>query len=80
MKRLKPTKQIYENYTAEDFAVWEVLFNRQMNALATSASADYLQAVKSIGFTSNEIPLTSRACCRAGIYNCQPRTKAEYCY
>ncbi len=56
MKRLKPTKQIYENYTAEDFAVWEVLFNRQMNALATSASAAYLQAVKSIGFTSNEIP------------------------
>jgi phenylalanine-4-hydroxylase len=56
MNRVKPTEQIYTNYTAEDFMVWEILFSRQMASLAQYASRDYLNAVETIGFRKDQIP------------------------
>lgn len=56
MKRVKPTEQIYNNYSAEDFMVWEILFSRQMRSLSQHASQDYLDAVKTIGFRKDRIP------------------------
>jgi phenylalanine-4-hydroxylase len=52
----RPTVQVYEHYTAEDFAVWKILFNRQMQYLSGPASASYLNAVKDIGFNQDYIP------------------------
>lgn len=56
MNRIKPTEQVYSSYTPQDFTVWNVLFNRQMNILSEVASKDYLEAVKTIGFQEDEIP------------------------
>jgi phenylalanine-4-hydroxylase len=56
MERIKPAKQVYSNYTKEDFKVWKVLFNRQMENLRKHASADYLEALGTIGFNEAEIP------------------------
>lgn len=53
---MKPLVQIYENYTAEDFLVWETLVNRQMSVLKTSASVAFLQALEVIGFSPTKIP------------------------
>jgi len=53
---MKPLVQIYENYTAEDFMVWQTLVNRQMSMLNTSASVTYLQALEVIGFSPTKIP------------------------
>ena len=56
INRIKPTEQIYSNYTPEDFMVWNVLFSRQMHVLSASASKDFLDAVETIGFHEDEIP------------------------
>jgi phenylalanine-4-hydroxylase len=29
-KNMRPTRQIYSDYTAEDFHVWQTLYERQM--------------------------------------------------
>lgn len=39
-------KQLYDNYTPEDLAVWSILFNRQVENLKDKASNDYLLALK----------------------------------
>ncbi len=52
----RPTTQIYSNYTAQDFAVWQLLFNRQMELLKPIVSQEYLQAVDSVGFAADRIP------------------------
>jgi phenylalanine-4-hydroxylase len=56
MERIKPAHQVYSNYTPEDFMVWNILFNRQMTNLSATASKDYLDAVKMVGFCEDEIP------------------------
>lgn len=53
---MRPTEQIYTNYTKEDFLVWETLFTRQMDTLSTHASNDYLNAINQIQFNRNQIP------------------------
>lgn len=52
----RPTSQIYSNYTHQDFEVWKTLFNRQMDILSTTVSAEYLSAIDIIGFRENKIP------------------------
>lgn len=54
--RIKPTEQIYSHYTAADFAVWKVLYNRQMAHLGKYASRLYLEALHTIGFHADAIP------------------------
>ncbi|MCZ4409539.1 phenylalanine 4-monooxygenase [Cryomorphaceae bacterium 1068] len=48
--------QNYRKYTAEDFKVWETLFERQMEILPELASQSYLEAVDVVKFKSDKIP------------------------
>ena len=54
--RVRPTEQIYQNYTEEDFEVWKTLFNRQTALLQKTASEDYLNALNVVGFSADKIP------------------------
>ena len=49
-------RQVYENYTAEDQQVWQLLYERQMKQLKNMASEAYLEGIKAIGFVSGQIP------------------------
>lgn len=53
---MRPDVQIYENYTEEDFLVWQTLMNRQMSILKDTVSKSFLQAIDVIGFKPSEIP------------------------
>lgn len=54
--RIRPTEQIYSNYTKEDFEVWKQLYNRQSELLRKHASKDFLNALDVIGFSADRIP------------------------
>lgn len=54
--RIKPKKQIYSNYTAEDFKVWKILFTRQMEYLKGRVSEEFLAALETVKFNADEIP------------------------
>jgi len=49
-------KQIYENYTSEDFEVWKILFDRQNENLPDAASSAFLEGLEEIKFTNDRIP------------------------
>lgn len=49
-------KQIYENYTEEDFEVWKILFDRQIKQFPTHASSAYLEGLKIANFETGIIP------------------------
>ncbi len=49
-------RQEYDKYTTEDFAVWQTLFDRQMEILPKMAASEYLDAVGAVGFSGKEIP------------------------
>lgn len=49
-------KQEYNMYNAEDFEVWETLFERQMKIIPEVASYEYLEGISNIGFTKDKIP------------------------
>ena len=53
---MRPTKQIYKNYTENDFLVWKTLFNRQMEILKPIASSEFLKALEEVKFSSEKIP------------------------
>ena len=53
---IRPTTQIYSNYTIEDFHVWKSLFDRQMEILTPIVSKSYLDALKTVNFTNDRIP------------------------
>lgn len=53
---MRPTKQIYSNYTEQDFQVWNILFKRQMQHLTPIVCAEYLEALKVVKFSANKIP------------------------
>jgi phenylalanine-4-hydroxylase len=48
--------QDYSAYTPEDFEVWKILFNRQIEQLQPLASKAYLQGIKVVNFSGNKIP------------------------
>lgn len=54
--RIKPKTQVYSNYTAEDFKVWKILYNRQMEYLEGRVSEEYLEALDRVNFNAEEIP------------------------
>lgn len=56
MTRKRPLTQDYEQYTAEDFIVWNTLYKRQMNLLERYACRDYLDAITKVGFHKAAIP------------------------
>lgn len=49
-------KQIYSNYTAEDFEVWSLLFDRQFKKLEDVACEAYIEGIKAIKFSKDRIP------------------------
>lgn len=53
---MRPTKQIYSNYTEEDFGVWNILFKRQMKILEPVVSEEYLKAIEAVKFNADRIP------------------------
>jgi phenylalanine-4-hydroxylase len=53
---MRPTQQIYSNYTKHDFLVWKTLFNRQIQALKPVISVEYMEALKKVRFTKDRIP------------------------
>lgn len=48
--------QLYECYTADDFRVWQALFERQQLLLPGKAGEVFLQSVRMVGFKATEIP------------------------
>jgi phenylalanine-4-hydroxylase len=53
---MRPTTQIYSNYTGQDFLVWKTLFERQMKILQPIVSEEYLRALEIVGFSAERIP------------------------
>ena len=53
---LRPKKQIYKNYTEEDFSVWKILFNRQIDNLKEIVAQEFLDSLKKMQFTPHKIP------------------------
>lgn len=49
-------RQNYENYTAENHHVWQLLFDRQMKQLPSMASMAYLEGIDAVGFVRTGIP------------------------
>jgi phenylalanine-4-hydroxylase len=49
-------KQVYENYTEEDFKVWKLLYNRQIANLPGAASSEHMAGLDKIAFVGEEIP------------------------
>lgn len=49
-------QQKYEQYTEEDFQVWKILFDRQMENLPGRATNEFLEGIKRINFTADKIP------------------------
>ncbi len=49
-------KQIYEHYNDEDFEVWKILFDRQIQQFPTHASKAYLNGLKISNFETGIIP------------------------
>ena len=49
-------KQAYNKYTDEDFKVWHILFERQMEQIPDVASQEYIAGLQKIKFTASEIP------------------------
>ncbi|MBA2613847.1 MAG: phenylalanine 4-monooxygenase [Bacteroidetes bacterium] len=53
---MRPTKQIYINYTAEDILVWKTLFNRQLKNLENKVSSEFMYSLERIEFNAETIP------------------------
>ena len=48
--------QTYQKYTPDDQAVWQMLFERQMDQLPGKASQEYLDGISATGFRADRIP------------------------
>ena len=55
-KASKPTVQIYENYTREDYKVWEILFNKRLENLQGIVAEEFLVALNDLNFKAEKIP------------------------
>ena len=53
---IRPTKQIYKNYTEEDFKVWNILFTRQLIILNGIVANEFIVALNDLNFTPDKIP------------------------
>jgi phenylalanine-4-hydroxylase len=49
-------QQHYDQYTAEDRHVWQLLFERQLQALPGRAAPEFMEGLARIGFTADRIP------------------------
>lgn len=53
---MRPKEQVYSRYTNEDFEVWKLLFDRQMEELRGIVAEEFLEALEKIRFNRDEIP------------------------
>ncbi|MGF1534709.1 MAG: phenylalanine 4-monooxygenase [Bernardetiaceae bacterium] len=49
-------KQDYERYSAEDFEVWKLLYQRQAKVLPGRAAREFLEGIQKIDFVAERIP------------------------
>src|SRR5262245_26611172 len=49
-------QQAYDQYTAADFGVWKLLFDRQIANLQQYAAVKFLRALENIQFSADRIP------------------------
>ncbi len=49
-------QQHYDRYTPEDFAVWKILFERQIKNLPGRATAEFMEGLERIRYTPERIP------------------------
>ena len=52
----KPTVQIYENYTREDYKVRKILFNKRLENLQGIVAEEFLVALNDLNFKAEKIP------------------------
>ncbi len=52
----KPAQQNWDQYTASDHEVWQILYARRMEQLERTASRIFLDGAELIGLAPNEIP------------------------
>ncbi len=50
-------QQIYDNYNTEDFQVWKLLYDRQIQNLPTAASEAFLEGLSKVNFEAERIPV-----------------------
>lgn len=50
-------KQIYGNYKEEDFQVWKLLYDRQIQNLPGAASSAHMEGLGKVNFVADEIPV-----------------------
>ncbi len=48
--------QGWNDYTDDEHETWQLLYERQMGVLAPRICPEYLEAIKTLGFTSDQIP------------------------
>ena len=53
---MRPSEQIYSNYTAEDYKVWELLYTRQINFIKNKVATEFVESLETVGFTPDRIP------------------------
>ncbi|KUG08689.1 phenylalanine 4-monooxygenase [Solirubrum puertoriconensis] len=53
---MKALQQHYDQYTDEDRQVWQLLFERQLQALPGRAAPEFMEGLARIGFTADRIP------------------------
>jgi len=53
---MRPTEQIYSNYTTEDLLVWKTLFNRQLKNLENKVSSEFMYSIDRVEFIADAIP------------------------
>ena len=53
---MRPSEQIYSNYTAEDYKGWELLYTRQMNFIKDKVAVEFLELLETVGFIPDRIP------------------------
>ena len=54
--RVKPVEQIYDHYTKEDFSVWKLLYETQINSLDGIVAEEFLNGLEILDFNSKKIP------------------------
>lgn len=54
--RIKPNEQIYDHYSEEDFSVWKLLYETQINSLYGIVAEEFLKGLEILDFNSKKIP------------------------
>ena len=54
--RVKPVEQIFDHYTKEDFSVWKLLYETQIDSLDEIVAEEFLKGLEILDFNSQKIP------------------------